>query len=86
MAREAAYLGVPSYSIFQGDVGAVDRHLESLGRLEFLTGPEDFGRLRLEPKPSPVPLAAGRAVPDQVVDELTRRVQVTSRDGAAMPA
>jgi uncharacterized protein len=83
MAREAAYLGIPSYSIFQGDVGAVDRHLESLGRLEFLASSEDFARLRLEPKPEPVALTARTSVPDQVVDDVSRRAGLRSRDGAA---
>ena len=29
MLREAAYLGIPAYSLFQGELGAVDRHLET---------------------------------------------------------
>jgi uncharacterized protein len=45
MLREAAYLGVPAYSIFRGKIGAVDRYLESLGRLTLLTQASDFGRI-----------------------------------------
>jgi predicted glycosyltransferase len=33
MTREAAVLGVPTYSFFSGQWGAVDRHLEAQGRL-----------------------------------------------------
>jgi hypothetical protein len=33
MNREAAALGVPVYSIFRGEIGAVDRHLAATGRL-----------------------------------------------------
>ena len=47
MVREAAYLGVPSYSIFQGRLGAVDRHLASLGRLHLIGSPADFPQLEL---------------------------------------
>jgi hypothetical protein len=48
MVREAAYLGVPAYSIIQGRVGAVDRYLESLGRLHFVASSADFGSIELE--------------------------------------
>lgn len=41
MNREAAALGVPVYSIFRGPIGAVDRYLESNGRLTLLASAED---------------------------------------------
>lgn len=41
MNREAAALGVPVYSIFRGTIGAVDRYLESCGRLLLLENAED---------------------------------------------
>jgi predicted glycosyltransferase len=47
MVREAAYLGVPAYSIFQSELGGVDRQLVSLGRLHLVGSPEEFGRIRL---------------------------------------
>jgi predicted glycosyltransferase len=53
MNREAAALGMPVYSTFRGRTGAVDRYLESCGRLVMLHGPEDFARLRLEKRPTP---------------------------------
>jgi predicted glycosyltransferase len=37
MNREAATLGVPVYSIYQGTIGAVDRHLICTGRLVHLS-------------------------------------------------
>jgi hypothetical protein len=40
MLREAAYLGLPAYSIFRSEIGQVDRHLESLGRLTILESPD----------------------------------------------
>jgi predicted glycosyltransferase len=41
MNREAAALGVPVYSIFRGRIGAVDRYLESKGRLTLLESKDD---------------------------------------------
>jgi predicted glycosyltransferase len=37
MTREAALLGVPTYSVFAGRSPAVDRALEARGRLQRLT-------------------------------------------------
>lgn len=42
MNREAAALGVPVYSIFRGEIGAVDRYLADHGRLVLLEKPEDL--------------------------------------------
>jgi predicted glycosyltransferase len=41
MNREAAALGVPVYSIFRGNIGAVDRYLSASGRLVLLESVED---------------------------------------------
>jgi uncharacterized protein len=48
MLREAAYLGIPSYSIFQSEIGAVDRWLEQIGRVELLAAPQDLSRIELK--------------------------------------
>ena len=42
MNREAAALGVPVYSIFRGEIGAVDRYLSESGRLVLLEKVEDL--------------------------------------------
>ncbi len=47
MLREAAYLGIPSYGIFQGRIGAVDRWLESIGRARLLADPQDLPRIEV---------------------------------------
>lgn len=44
MNREAAALGVPVYSIFRGETGAVDRYLASTGRLTMIECPQDVPR------------------------------------------
>jgi predicted glycosyltransferase len=41
MNREAAALGVPVYSIFRGKSGAVDRHLQSQGKMTLIEKIED---------------------------------------------
>ena len=41
MNREAATLGVPVYSVFQGKIGAVDQFLSNGGRLKFIRRVED---------------------------------------------
>ena len=41
MNREAAALGVPVYSIFRGEIGAVDKFLEKNGKLVLLTSVDD---------------------------------------------
>jgi hypothetical protein len=81
MAREAAYLGVPSYTAFQGEPGGVDRHLASLGRLTFLGSPPDLERLRLEKAPGFSPLASN----PRLLDDLTELVLSRTRAGVPRP-
>lgn len=47
MNREAAALGVPVYSIYQGPIGAVDRHLIETGRLIHVKDIADLRRIPL---------------------------------------
>jgi uncharacterized protein len=42
MIREAAVLGTPVWSIFEGRIGAVDERLEREGRIRFLRDPEEL--------------------------------------------
>ena len=42
MNREAAVLGTPVWSIFEGKPGAVDEHLIAEGRLRMLADPADL--------------------------------------------
>jgi poly-beta-1,6-N-acetyl-D-glucosamine synthase len=88
MLREAAYLGVPAYSIFQGAPGGVDRHLESLGRLRVLSSPEDLEQLAFEPRSpcTPLPDANPRLLDELVVQILDRAgVRPVARGRAAAP-
>jgi uncharacterized protein len=47
MLREAAYLGIPAYSIFCSQSGAVDRWLQDIGRAQLLRSPADLSRIEL---------------------------------------
>ena len=50
MLREAAHLDIPSYSIFQSEIGAVDKYLESQGRLNFIKSKNDFNNIIFKKK------------------------------------
>lgn len=76
MNREAAALNVPVYSIFRGDIGAVDRYLASTGRLVLLESAEDVRtklivKQRIRPARAEMPArSALRVIVDQLVSIL----------------
>ena len=62
MAREAAIIGIPAYSLFAGKPGAVDAALERDGRLTILRRIEEVRDLRFQRMPTRfVPRAPTRA-------------------------
>lgn len=66
MLREAAYLGLPSYSILRSEIGQVDQYLESIGRLTILDSPSSFERIAIErQRLDPLPMS-GTVVGDLV--------------------
>jgi uncharacterized protein len=73
MLREAAYVGIPAYSIFRSRIGAVDAHLASLGRLSILESAHDFPRLELRKNEVVLPLRQGPQVVDGVVEMILER-------------
>jgi predicted glycosyltransferase len=81
MLREAAYLGVPAYSTFQGDVGAVDRHLESLGRLHLISSRADFDRISLSKATPLAPLETNPRLVDDIAERVIAAVQGASPEG-----
>jgi uncharacterized protein len=52
MTREAALLGVPTYSVFAGKPAAVDSWLEQRGMLRRMTSPEQFGTIERRSQPA----------------------------------
>lgn len=53
MIREATALGVPAYSIFGGQTGAVDRFLEESGRLKLIREESDIHDITVEKRIKP---------------------------------
>jgi uncharacterized protein len=75
MLREAAYLGVPAYTIFRGAPGAVDRHLEALGRLRVIARPEDLRGLAFARDARKPVLASNPHLLDQLVQAILERAR-----------
>lgn len=50
MIREAAVLGIPSYSFFQGPKGAVDKYLEDKERLIFINSKSNVEKIEFKKK------------------------------------
>jgi predicted glycosyltransferase len=81
MLREAAYLGVPAYSIFRGKIGAVDRYLSSIERLSLVESPGDFSHIKLSRDRSHSPLRNKSTVADEVMRMIIARTTALARRG-----
>jgi predicted glycosyltransferase len=86
MLREAAYLGIPSYSIFQSEIGAVDRWLERIGRAKLIAGPEDLPSIELKPRGPLERLDSNPNLLDEIVAVVAAGVGVerAARPGALL--
>ena len=74
MLREAAYLGIPAYSILRSEIGSVDRMLQAHGRLRILTSVADFESAAFDKLVTLAPLNAGGVdVIADVVNQMTIR-------------
>ena len=74
MLREAAYLGIPAYSIFRSELGAVDRHLQAAGRLHFVERAADLDSIVFaQAGPLTPAFPSGRALVDHLVEEMVER-------------
>ena len=71
--REAAYLGIPAYSIFQSRIGGVDRHLERIGRVTVISNAGELDRIELRKRGELDRLDANPALLDEVVDLVESR-------------
>jgi len=65
--REAAYLGIPAYSIFQSRIGGVDRHLEGIGRVTLISAPDELDRIILRKREGLDRLESNPALLDEIV-------------------
>ncbi len=72
MIREAAALGVPAYSFFQGNKLSVDKYLANIGRLKFIQDESDIMKICLKKKESRTipPKTKNNEVKRFIVDEI----------------
>jgi uncharacterized protein len=77
MNREAAALGVPVYSIFRGKIGAVDRYLETSGRLTMIDGLDDVQtKIAIQRRDRSMQPGSGNAgTLEQIVNNVARLVE-----------
>ncbi len=66
MLREAAYLGVPAFSLFGSRLGAVDRHLAAIGRATLLASEQDIADIRLARSNGFSPLVSNPHLDDEL--------------------
>ena len=79
MLREAAYLGIPAYSILQSDIGAVDRWLETIGRAKLIAGPEDVRSIEVRRRGPIRRLDSNPDLLDQIVATVVARARKPQR-------
>jgi predicted glycosyltransferase len=71
MTREAAVLGVPSYSFFRGRMGRVDMSLEKSRRLTMLRTADDVrDKLEIAKRDRTAAPEVGNDLRDRIVDEI----------------
>ena len=70
MIREAAVLGTPAYSIFEGQLGAVDAQLAREGRLCWIRTPHDVDSIHLKRKPPGIRRPAWPGLVNFVTDSI----------------
>ena len=68
MLREAAYLGVPAYSLLASKTGAVDRYLEQIGRVILISSSQDVSKIKLGRLDAWSPLASNPRLVDDLAD------------------
>lgn len=85
MLREAAYLGVPAYSLLASELGDVDRYLEKVGRAVLISSEQDLRKIKLKPLQRWSPLRSNPQLVDQLADLLVR-VPGSQCHGDANPA
>jgi len=82
MNREAAALGIPVYSIFRGKIGAVDRHLQSQGKMTLIESVEDVqNKILLVPrKKSDLPASGPREALREIVEQVEDIIKLDCRN------
>jgi uncharacterized protein len=76
MLREAAYLGIPAYSILKSRIGAVDRYLADIGRVCLISSSDEFSNVALRKAPPLSPLRSNPRLLDELVELVLERMPV----------
>lgn len=72
MIREAALLGVPAYSYFQGETLAVDRFLLREGKLRFIRNEDDISNISVQKRMKKSYIQKGNRLCGRIVDEILK--------------
>jgi predicted glycosyltransferase len=75
MLREAAYVGVPAYSIFRGVPGGVDAYLASLDRLRLIGSRDELAELRFRRGERKPVLRTNPRLLEDLVELISERVR-----------
>ena len=88
MNREAAALGVPVYTIFRGQIGAVDRYLVQQGRLTLIENVDDVrAKIVLAPRDRSAKHDSGdRPALQVIVNNIISILSLPSREQSQDPA
>ena len=81
MNREAAALGVPVYSIFRGKSGAVDRHLQSQGKMMLIESIDDVqNKILLIPRErNSLPVSGPREALREILEQIEDIIKLDCR-------
>jgi predicted glycosyltransferase len=86
MLREAAYLGIPAYSIFCSQTGAVDRWLQDIGRAVLLQTPADLSGIELRKRGPLKRLDTNPQLLDQLAEVIIAAVKQRRRGNRCLLA
>jgi predicted glycosyltransferase len=85
MLREAAYLGVPAYTILRSEIGGVDRWLESTGRVRVLADDRDLEDIAFRRRGPFVPLRTNPLLLDELVETVAVRAAARTQAPETAP-
>jgi predicted glycosyltransferase len=70
MNREAAILGTPAFTMFAGELPAVDRQLQNIGRLQVISQETDLDKISFRKKSSTT-ILANKSLCEEFIREIT---------------
>jgi predicted glycosyltransferase len=85
MLREAAYLGVPAYTILRSEIGGVDRWLASIGRVEVLENERAFLGIAFQRRGPFEPLRTNPRLLDELAETIGTRASQRARRPETAP-